>query len=40
MQQQAVRVTDFDSRRLRNVIDGSRAMDLRDADSVNLLERR
>mgnify|MGYP003576461502 CR=1 FL=1 len=40
MQQQIVRVTDFDSRRLRNVIEGSRAMDLRDADSVNLLERR
>ena len=40
MQQQTVRVTDLDSRRLRNVIEGSRAMDLRDADSIELLERR
>jgi regulator of nucleoside diphosphate kinase len=40
MQQQAVRVTDFDSRRLRSVIEGSRATGLRDADSINLLERQ
>ena len=40
MQQQTLRVTDFDSRRLRNVIAGARATGLRDADSVNLLERQ
>jgi regulator of nucleoside diphosphate kinase len=40
MQQQTVRVTDFDSRRLRTVIEGSRATDRRDAESVNLLERQ
>jgi regulator of nucleoside diphosphate kinase len=40
MQKQTVTVTDFDSRRLRNVIAGSRATNLRDAVSVDLLEHQ
>jgi regulator of nucleoside diphosphate kinase len=39
MQQQAVRVTDVDSRRLEMLIEGSRIAAPRDADSIEQLER-
>lgn len=39
MQQQAVRVTDIDSRRLEMLIEGSRIRAPRDADSIERLER-
>ena len=37
--QQQIRVTDFDSRRLQSLIEGSKLMDRRDAGSVDRLER-
>ncbi len=39
MQQQTIRVTDFDSRHLEGLIEGSRPRDLRDARSIELLEQ-
>lgn len=39
MQQQTVRVTEFDSRRLQALIEGSLLRDVRDTGSVELLER-
>jgi regulator of nucleoside diphosphate kinase len=39
MQQHTIQVTDIDSRRLVGIIDGSRLRDLRDAESVDQLER-
>jgi regulator of nucleoside diphosphate kinase len=39
MQQQAIRVTELDSRRLQGLIEGSRVKDTRDAGNVKLLER-
>jgi len=39
MQQQNVRVTEFDSRRLQALIEGSLLRDVRDTGSVELLER-
>ena len=39
MQQQTIRVTDFDSRRLQSLIEGSKLVDRRDAGSVDWLER-
>jgi regulator of nucleoside diphosphate kinase len=38
VQQQTIRVTDFDSRRLGGLIEGSRPRDPRDARSIELLE--
>lgn len=40
MQQQKVKITDIDSRRLWNVIEGLPSMDRRDVDSVASLERQ
>jgi regulator of nucleoside diphosphate kinase len=39
MQQQTIRVTDLDSRRLQSLIDGSRVRATRDGGNVALLER-
>jgi len=39
VQQQTIRVTDFDSRRLQSLIEGSKLVDRRDAGSVDWLER-
>jgi regulator of nucleoside diphosphate kinase len=39
VQQQTIRVTDFDSRHLEGLIEGSRPRDLRDARSIELLEQ-
>lgn len=39
MQQQTIRVTDFDSRRLQSLIEGSKVVNTRDAGSVDWLER-
>jgi regulator of nucleoside diphosphate kinase len=38
MQQQTIQLTDFDSRRLENLVEGRRPRDLRDAASVQRLE--
>lgn len=39
MQQQTIRVTDFDSRRFQSLIEGSKVVNTRDAGSVDWLER-
>ena len=39
MQQHRIRITDFDSRRLRSLVEGSRSKDQQDAGSVELLDR-
>jgi len=39
VQQQTIRVTDFDCRRLQSLIDGSKLVDMRDAGSVDWSER-